>query len=79
MRKGELFTAVFSPHLIFDQLAFFDPCPNSGTSLALWLNELGLLFPLGGGGCEGGGPCTRGKEAHTQDLHLKHKQPKPAL
>lgn len=77
MRKGELFTAVFSPHLIFDQLAFFDPCPNSGTSLALWLNELGLLFPWGGKGA--GRASYKGKEAHTHDLHLKHKQPKPAL
>lgn len=49
MRKGELFGAVFSPHLIFDQLAFFDLCPNSGMSLALWLHELGLLFPQGEG------------------------------
>jgi hypothetical protein len=34
MKKGELFSAVFSCHLIFDPLTSFDPFPNSGVSLA---------------------------------------------
>lgn len=34
VKKGELFSVVFSCHLIFDPLASFDPFPNSGVSLA---------------------------------------------
>jgi hypothetical protein len=34
MKKGELFSAAFNWHLTFDQLASFDPDPNSRLSLA---------------------------------------------